>query len=46
MAGLLMRAQKDPDFDSKHFSYVIIDECASSNEISSLIPIAGNFFLF
>lgn len=49
-AGHIMRARSDPDFDPKHFSYLIIDECASTNETSTLIPIAGmhfyNFNLF
>lgn len=37
MAGCFARAQCNPD----HFSYVIIDECASSLEPMSLVPIAG-----
>lgn len=36
-AGLLTRAQCDPN----HFSYVIIDECASTTETMALVPIAG-----
>lgn len=40
-AGHLMRARGDPDFDPRHFSYVIIDECASTHETAALIPIAG-----
>ncbi|XP_029731593.1 putative helicase MOV-10 isoform X1 [Aedes albopictus] len=36
-AGRLVQA----NIKSKHFSYVFIDECGSSKEISSLIPIAG-----
>lgn len=43
-AGHLMRACNDPYFDSGHFSYVIIDECASTHETASLIPIAGLCF--
>lgn len=37
----LMRARGDPDFDPRHFSYCIIDECASTHETATLIPIAG-----
>lgn len=40
-AGNLVRARSDPDFDTKHFSHVFIDECASTNETTTLIPIAG-----
>lgn len=36
-ANCLARAE----FDPKHFSYVIIDECASALETMSLIPITG-----
>ncbi|XP_055301212.1 putative helicase mov-10-B.1 [Sitodiplosis mosellana] len=36
-AGTLTRANISP----KHFSYVIIDECASAHETMALIPIAG-----
>lgn len=36
-AGCLVRANCDP----KHFSYVIIDECASALETMALVPIAG-----
>lgn len=36
-AGRLIQA----NIKSKHFSYVFIDECGSSKEITSLIPIAG-----
>lgn len=41
-AGCLARARMDPAYDSNHFSYVIIDECASTHETMSLIAIAGN----
>lgn len=40
-AGCLTRARKDPCFDSKHFTHIIIDECASTQETVSLVPIAG-----
>lgn len=36
-ANCLARAQ----FDPKHFSYVIIDECASALETMALVPIVG-----
>lgn len=36
-AGCLVRANCDPD----HFSYVVIDECASALEPITLVPIAG-----
>lgn len=36
-AGVLRRANTPPD----HFSYVFIDECASTHETMTLIPIAG-----
>lgn len=45
-AGTLMRARDNFDFDSGHFSYLIIDECASTNEPTSLVPIAGMCILF
>lgn len=44
-SGHLMRARNDPHFDPKHFAYLIIDECASTNETTSLIPIAGRRFV-
>lgn len=37
LANCLSRAEFDPE----HFSYVIIDECASALETTTLIPIAG-----
>lgn len=40
-AGCLTRARSSDWFDAAHFSYVMIDECASTQEIVSLIPIAG-----
>lgn len=40
-SGHLMRARSDADFDPCHFSHLIIDECASTNEITTLIPIVG-----
>lgn len=45
-AGCLSRARDDLDFDPGHFSHIIIDECASINETTTLIPIAGNYRLF
>lgn len=42
-AGCLTRARKNPYFDSKHFTHVIIDECASTLETVSLVPIAGTY---
>lgn len=29
-------------FYPNHFSYVVVDECASATDISAFIPIAGN----
>lgn len=43
-AGCLARAREDLNFSSRHFSYVFIDECASTHETVSLIPIAGRYF--
>lgn len=43
-AGCLSRAREDHDFSPSHFSHVIIDECASSNETATLVPIAGIFY--
>lgn len=40
-AGHLMRARNDPGFNPSHFSYLFIDECASTHETASIIPIAG-----
>lgn len=46
-SGHLMRARnRDPDFDARHFSYLIIDEGASTNETISMIPIVGRYFCF
>lgn len=42
-AGCISRGCEDPDFNPSHFSHVIIDECASTNETMTLIPIAGIF---
>lgn len=42
-AGCLSRARLEPDYDPNHFSYVMIDECASTHETMSLIAIAGKF---
>lgn len=40
-AGVLTRARDDSDFKADHFAYVIIDECASTHETMTLIPIIG-----
>lgn len=40
-SGCLTRACVDDSFDSGHFSHIIIDECASTHETVTLIPIAG-----
>lgn len=32
-------------FNARHFQYVFVDECASSPETMSLIPISGEYFL-
>lgn len=46
-AGCISRACGESDFNSAHFSHVIIDEAASTNETMTLIPIAGIlFFIF
>lgn len=42
-SGCLTRAMENWGFRSNHFSHVIIDECASTHEPVSLIPIAGSF---
>lgn len=41
VSGCLSRARIDPNFSPRHFSYVIIDECASAHETMALIPIVG-----
>lgn len=43
-SGQYMLARSDPDFNADHFAYVFVDECASTNEITTMIPIAGMFF--
>lgn len=41
-AGCLVRANGvEANFSAKHFSHIIIDECACTHEPVSLIPIAG-----
>lgn len=40
-AGCITRARNDPNFDPGHFSHIIIDESASTNEATTLIAIAG-----
>lgn len=40
-SGCITRANESVGFDPRHFSYVIIDECASAHETMTLIPIAG-----
>lgn len=43
-AGCISRARyEDCDFQPNHFSHIIIDECASTNETTALVAIAGNF---
>lgn len=44
-SGCLTRARENGSFRSNHFSHVIIDECASSHETVTMIPIAGNSYL-
>lgn len=41
-AGNLGRDDRNQNSDPKHFSHVIIDECASTHETMSMIPIVGN----
>lgn len=41
VSGYLTRACIENVFRPDHFSYVIIDECASASEISALTPVAG-----
>lgn len=44
-SGSLVRArEKDTNFNSSHFSHIIIDEAACVPEPVSLIPIAGIYF--
>lgn len=44
-SGHLMRARnRDKDFNAKHFSYLMIDECASTNQTTTMIPISGMCF--
>lgn len=43
-AGCLSRACDEPGFNVRHFSHIINDECACTNETMTLIPIAGNFY--
>lgn len=45
-AGCISRARHDADFDPGHFTHIIIDECASSNETATMIPIAGKYHRF
>lgn len=40
-AGSITRAHEDRHFDRGHFSHIIIDECASTHETVTMIPIAG-----
>lgn len=42
-SGCFARACKTNGFNPAHFSYVIIDECASTHEPMTLIPIAGQY---
>lgn len=44
-AGCITRARElDSDYNSSHFSHIIIDEAAFIHETISLIPIAGTIF--
>lgn len=46
-AGSIVRAREaDKSFNPQHFSYIVIDEAACTQEIVSLIPIAGIICLF
>lgn len=46
-SSCLARARKDRSvWRSDHFNYVIIDECACTTEISSLVAIAGEYKRF
>lgn len=40
-AACLARARKHPGFDGAHFSYLFIDECASTHEPMAMVAIAG-----
>lgn len=40
-SGCLSRGREDIDFEPSHFSHIFIDEAASTNETTTLIPIAG-----
>lgn len=43
-AGALYGSRIDQSqHNSSHFQYVFVDECASSHETMTLIPIAGNY---
>lgn len=45
-AGCLTRARKEKKvWRADHFSYVFIDECASTHETAALISIAGTFYI-
>lgn len=45
-AGSLARARGlHPEFDTSHFSHIIIDEAACVTEPVSLIPIVGMYLL-
>lgn len=47
IAGCIARArEKDPHFNSSHFSHIIIDEAACVHETVSMIPIAGYLIFF
>lgn len=46
-AGSLTKERADSSiYSPRHFQYVFIDECASSHETMTLIPIAGERFSF
>lgn len=46
VAGNLVRANGNVAFKSDHFSHVIIDECACTHETLTMVPIAGETYLF
>lgn len=45
VAGNLVRANGNVAFKPDHFSHVIIDECASTHETLTMVPIAGEIII-
>lgn len=43
-AGCITRAYESSDFNRRHFSHIMIDECASTHETVTMIPIAGKYY--